>query len=194
MFGSEQFHFLGTFASISLLGWVVTSRARPAARLVALPLCQRGFTICSGLIGRLITASVLFGLALLFSATLFSGNPFGTLGVTIFYVLVGCTIQFLIGLGLAVLCAQPIKGRTFFRVVFFLPLMITPIGIGYSFRMLADTTKGPFSPVWQWIGLGDFGWADRCLDCPLVHRDRRFLAVDPVHLRHPACGARECFP
>jgi multiple sugar transport system permease protein len=24
--------------------------------------------------------------------------------------------------------------------------------------MLADTTKGPFSPLWQWLGLGDFAW------------------------------------
>ena len=79
--------------------------------------------------------------------------------MTLFYVVVGCTVQFLIGLGLAMLCAQPIRGRAFFRVVFFLPLMITPIGIGYTFRMLADTTKGPFSPVWQWVGLGDFAWA-----------------------------------
>ena len=78
--------------------------------------------------------------------------------MTLFYVFVGCTVQFLIGLGLAVLCAQPIRGRAFFRVVFFLPLMITPIGIGYAFRMLADTTKGPFAPVWQWVGLGDFAW------------------------------------
>ena len=78
--------------------------------------------------------------------------------MSLFYVVVGCTVQFVIGLGLAVLCAQPIRGRTFFRVVFFVPLMITPIGIGFAFRMLADTTKGPFSPLWQWVGLGDFAW------------------------------------
>ena len=61
------------------------------------------------------------------------------------------------------ICAQPIRGRAFFRVVFFLPLMITPIGIGYAFRMLADTTKGPFAPVWQWVGLGDFAWVEQSL-------------------------------
>ena len=38
-------------------------------------------------------------------------------------------------------------------------MMITPIGIGYAFRMMADTTKGPFSPVWQFFGLRDFAWA-----------------------------------
>jgi multiple sugar transport system permease protein len=156
-FGSEQFHFLGTFEGISPLGWVFTTAI---ALLLVWWLVRylRGPIWVPGLIGRLITASVLFGIALLFGATLFSGSQFGTLGVTLFYVVVGCTVQFFIGLGLAIVCAQPIRGRTFFRVVFFLPLMITPIGIGYAFRMLADTTKGPFAPLWQWVGLGDFAW------------------------------------
>jgi multiple sugar transport system permease protein len=156
-FGSEQFHFLGTFDGISPLGWAVTVSA---ALLLLWWLVRylRGPIWIPGLIGRLITAAMLFGLALLFAATLFSGSQFGTLGVTLFYVVAGCTVQFFIGLGLALVCAQPIRGRTFFRVVFFLPLMITPIGIGYAFRMLADTTKGPFAPLWQWVGLGDFAW------------------------------------
>ena len=38
-------------------------------------------------------------------------------------------------------------------------MMVTPIGIGFTFRMLADTGKGPFAPIWQWVGLGDFAWA-----------------------------------
>jgi multiple sugar transport system permease protein len=157
LFGSEQFHFLGTFATISPLGWgfLILVGALLAWWLIGY---LRGPIWIPGLIGRMITAAVLFGLALLFAATLFSGTQFGALGVTLFYVFVGCTVQFLIGLGLAVLCAQPIRGKAFFRVVFFLPLMITPIGIGYAFRMLADTTKGPFAPVWQWVGLGDFAW------------------------------------
>jgi multiple sugar transport system permease protein len=157
LFGSEQFHFLGTFGTVSPLGWAFTAAV---GLLLAWWLVRylRGPVWLPGLIGRLITAAVLFGLALLYGATLFSGSQFGTLGVTLFYVLVGCTVQFLIGLGLAVICAQPIRGRAFFRVVFFLPLMITPIGIGYAFRMLADTTKGPFAPVWQWFGLGNFAW------------------------------------
>jgi multiple sugar transport system permease protein len=157
LFGSEQFHFLGTFGTISAWGWAVTM-AVGALLLWWLLRYLRGPVWIPGLIGRLITAAMLFGLALLFGATLFSGTQFGTLGVTLFYVLVGCTVQFFIGLGLAVICSQPIRGRTFFRVVFFLPLMITPIGIGYAFRMLADTTKGPFAPVWQWFGLGNFAW------------------------------------
>jgi len=53
-----------------------------------------------------------------------------------------------IGLGLALLCAQQIAARGFFRVVFFIPLMVTPVGVAYTFRMLADMTQGPLSPIW----------------------------------------------
>ncbi len=157
-FGSEQFHFLGTFNSISMIGWMVTIAAGIGLLWWLVRYVRTQFWWL-GFVGRLITAGFVFGIALLFAATLLSGNNFGTLGVTLFYVLFGCAIQFVIGLGLALLCAQPIRGRTFFRVVFFVPLMVTPIGVGYAFRMMADTTKGPFAPVWQWVGLGEFAWA-----------------------------------
>ena len=159
LFGSEQWHFLGTFEGISALGWIVTIAAAALLIWWLSRYLRGGGVTAVGLIGRLITAGVLFGIAFVFAATLFSGTQIGTLGVTLFYVVVGCTIQFLIGLGLAFLCSQPIRGRTFFRIVFFLPMMVTPIGIGFSFRMLADTGKGPFAPIWQWFGLGDFAWA-----------------------------------
>lgn len=158
-FGSEQFHFLGTFTSISILGWLLLSAVGLWLIWWLIAHVRRGRVWWLGLVGRVITASMLFAITLMFAATLFSGNQFGTLGVTLFYVFAGCSIQFLTGLGLALLCAQPIRGRGFFRVVFFLPLMITPIGIGYIFRMMADTTKGPFTIAWQWIGLADFAWA-----------------------------------
>ena len=161
LFGSEQWHFLGTLDGVSVFGWFM---AAAVAALLAWWLVRyfrgrSGRVGVVGALGRLITASLLFGLAFMFAATLFSGTQLGTLGVTLFYVVVGCGIQFLVGLGLAVLCSQPIRGRTFFRVVFFLPLMVTPIGIGFTFRMMADTGKGPFAPLWQWFGLGDFAWA-----------------------------------
>ena len=68
-------------------------------------------------------------------------------------------MQFCLGLGLALLCAQPIRGRNFFRVIFFMPLMVTPVGIAYTFRMLADMEKGPFAPLRFALHLGEFAWA-----------------------------------
>jgi multiple sugar transport system permease protein len=157
IFGSEQFHFLGTLGPISPLGWAATLVGGILLAWWLARYARADFSLL-GFVGRLITAGLAFGVVLLFAATLLSGRQFGTLGVTLLYVTVGCALQFLIGLGLAFLCSQAIRGRTFFRVVFFIPLMITPIGIGYTFRMMADTTKGPFSPLWHWVGLGDFAW------------------------------------
>ena len=68
-------------------------------------------------------------------------------------------LQFVIGTGLAFLCSQPISGKNFFRVVFFIPLMITPLGVGYAMRMLADVTKGPFEPLLAFLGLSDWVWS-----------------------------------
>ncbi|MDJ0685973.1 MAG: sugar ABC transporter permease [Alphaproteobacteria bacterium] len=158
LFGSEQYHFLGVFTEISVFGWMMIIGAAVFLIWWLIRYVRRKFWWL-GFIGRLITASLAFGLVALFAATTASGNQFGTLGVTLLYVGIGCLVQFSIGLGLALLCSQPIRGKTFFRVTFFVPLMITPIGIGYAFRMLADTQKGPFAPAWQWVGLGDFSWA-----------------------------------
>jgi multiple sugar transport system permease protein len=63
-------------------------------------------------------------------------------------------------LGLALLVVQRLPGRRFFRVVFLLPMMITPVGVAYMFRMVTDTDKGPFTPLWQAFGLSNFSWVN----------------------------------
>jgi multiple sugar transport system permease protein len=158
LFGSEQYHFLGTFTQMSPLGWIAAAVAFAALVWWLFSYARVAFTPL-GFAGRLLTAAFIFGIVLMFSATLLSGNLMGTLAVTLFYVAVGCAIQFLIALVLAGLCAKPIAGKTFFRVLFFVPLTITPAGIGYCFRMLADTGQGPFAPLWKLVGLGDFTWS-----------------------------------
>jgi multiple sugar transport system permease protein len=39
-------------------------------------------------------------------------------------------------------------------------MMITPVGVAYIFRMLTDTTKGPFYPIWRLLGLLNFSWVN----------------------------------
>ena len=157
LLGSEQYHFLGKlsplhWAEVVLLaalavaaGWGLVRRAKAGGGTV-------------GLVGRFVAAVLSLALLALLFSTLRGGAP-GTLVTTLIYVVAGCAVQFAIGLGLALLCAGKIFGRGFFRVAFFLPLMITPVGIAYAFRMLADTGKGPFAPLWRGFGLEEFAWA-----------------------------------
>jgi multiple sugar transport system permease protein len=156
--GPEQVHFLGRLSNVSVLGWIVTA-AMLAAALWWLYRSWKNGASWIGMIGRFISASMAVFLTFLLGATLLSGNPWGTMMTTLFYVLVGCSIQFVVGTALAFLCSQPIRGKNFFRVLFFIPLMITPIGVGYAFKMILDITKGPFQPVWDFIGLQNWAWA-----------------------------------
>ena len=156
--GNDQIHLLGRFNEMSLVGVIISLAVFLWATWWLIKSAQNGASAI-GLLGRVITAFVIVGITLMVSGTALSGNPWGTLGTTLFYVFVGCGLQFAIGLGLALLCSQQIRGKNFFRVVFFIPLMITPLGVGYAFRMIADVTKGPFAPVWAWFGLGAFAWS-----------------------------------
>jgi multiple sugar transport system permease protein len=155
--GNEQAHFLGRLTNISILGWIFT--AVVVALAVWWLIRSWGKTSWIGMIGRLISAAMFIFVGFLLGATLLSGNPWGTLMTTLFYVVVGCTVQFIIGTGLAFLCSQPISGKNFFRVLFFIPLMITPLGVGYAFKMVLDITKGPLQPLWDGIGLQNWAWS-----------------------------------
>ena len=51
-------------------------------------------------------------------------------------------------------------GRRFFRVVFLIPLTITPVGVGYMLRMMTDTDMGPMVPIFRALGLSHYTWVN----------------------------------
>lgn len=89
-----------------------------------------------------------------------TGLP-GTLIVTLYFAILGVILQYLIGLGLALLLTSDLFGKRFFRVIFLLPMMITPVGVAYMFRMVANTSIGPLTPIFRTVfGVsGDYSWA-----------------------------------
>jgi multiple sugar transport system permease protein len=158
--GGEQAHFLGVARSPTPLGWVVFG-AGIGLLFWGLVRAFRGGTSVVGIIARVLGTLVVAWVLWLAVRTLLSpgGRP-GTAMVTVIYVVVGIAVQFTLGLGLAWLLTQGLPGQRFFRVVFLLPMMITPVGVAYMFRMLADTGKGPLQPLWADVGLSDFSWVN----------------------------------
>jgi multiple sugar transport system permease protein len=155
--GTDQVHFLGKAGPLGLVsivflaltvGFILWWLYRSATR-----------TTWVGLLGRTISAAMGIFLAWVMATTLLIGNPIGTLMTTLFYVFAGCFFQFVIGTALAFLCSQPISGKNFFRVIFFIPLMVTPLGVGYAMKMVADVTKGPFQPVLEFFNIQDWVWS-----------------------------------
>jgi multiple sugar transport system permease protein len=167
LFGAQQYHLIGTMKPLETPQWIALGVYAVVILYLLGHYVATSFSVL-GFVGRLISASLATGIVIAALATIPAGGYQGTLITTYFYVLVGVCAQFLIGLGLALLCAQPIRARNFFRVVFFIPLMVTPVGVAYMFRMLADMQKGPFAPLSAAFGLTSWSWATQAWSARLM--------------------------
>jgi multiple sugar transport system permease protein len=159
LFGTEQSHFLGVFKTPTLLGWTIFV-VGAGATIRAFGRAVRGGTLGPGGLAIRFMAGVTFVgfLWLLVGALASNGGRPGALIVTFIFVFAGIGLQLGLGLGLAILCVQAVPWRRFFRVAFLIPLTITPVGVGYMFLMMTDTSKGPLEPIWVGLGLRDFSW------------------------------------
>jgi multiple sugar transport system permease protein len=156
--GDDRAHFLGVTRSPTPLGWLVLGAGLGLLGWGLYRAWRAGASPVGMVLRVLGAAAAAAAMWLLVRTLLADGGRPGTAVVTLVYVLVGIVVQFLLGLGLAYLLTQGLPGQRFFRVVFLLPLTITPVGVAYMFRMLTDTGKGPLHPLWVAVGLGDFSW------------------------------------
>ena len=75
-----------------------------------------------------------------------------TARVTLLFVVGSVGLQYILGLGLAMLLNQEIYFRRFFRVAFLVPMMLTPAAVGYVGRMLFNESQGPINDIIQRLG------------------------------------------
>jgi len=156
--GIDHEHFLGLTGPLTPQGVVVLVAGYGLLALLLYRYARGADRTLGGLAARVLAAVAAGALLLLIVMTVATSGRPGTLVVTMVYVGVDVTVQYLLGLGLALLVVQHLPGRRFFRVVFLLPMMITPVGVAYLFRMLTDTSKGPLYPLWVHFGLTDVSW------------------------------------
>lgn len=78
--------------------------------------------------------------------------------VTVSFVVVSVAIQYVLGLSLALLVNRRLPGITAFRVLFILPMTLTPIAVGYMWRMLFNESIGPLNDLLARIGLAGLPW------------------------------------
>lgn len=156
--GIDRAHFLGVTRAITPVSAAILVAVYAGFVYLLVRYARGRRRTALGLVGRSLAALIAAaGVWLVVDTILTSGRP-GTLVVTIIYVGVDVSVQYLLALGLALLVVQRLPGRRFFRVVFLLPMMITPVGVAYLFRMLTDTSKGPLYPLWTHFGLADVSW------------------------------------
>jgi multiple sugar transport system permease protein len=95
---------------------------------------------------------------------LFSDKRFwNTARVTLIFVVGGVVLQYIVGLGVALLLNQEVRFRRFFRVVFLMPMMLTPAAVGYVGRMLFNETQGPVNDLIRHLGGPIVPWLSNAL-------------------------------
>jgi multiple sugar transport system permease protein len=76
-------------------------------------------------------------------STLFSNPDFlSSLKITFTFVILAIAFEFILGMGLALLLNQDIKGKGIFRALIFIPMMCTNVVIGLMWRLLLNYQYG----------------------------------------------------
>ncbi len=82
-----------------------------------------------------------------------SRDNIAALNRTLIFSFLVTTVQFSLGLGLALLLNQRLKGRTFFRTLFFLPVILGVVIQGLMWKLFLLPNGGPVSEVFGLFGI-----------------------------------------
>ncbi len=81
------------------------------------------------------------------------------LQVTVFFALITIPLQFTISLTLATILFQNIKGKTAFRMVYFLPYIAPLVGTAAAFRIIfSGRANAPVNMIITSLGFESLGW------------------------------------
>jgi multiple sugar transport system permease protein len=77
---------------------------------------------------------------------------------TLIFVLASVFLELVLGFGLALLLNQNIKGRSIFRIIMLVPLMIPPVTAALMWRVMLDSSTGPINYLLYKIGITGPTW------------------------------------
>ncbi|WP_432570705.1 carbohydrate ABC transporter permease [Kineococcus sp. SYSU DK005] len=92
--------------------------------------------------------------------TQFFSEPALTRGFvnTFVYAVITSTAKVVLGLGLGMLLTSRILGRGYLRAVVFFPVLVSSVGVGITFQVLMNPTKGAINAALAVIGIDGPGW------------------------------------
>ena len=92
-----------------------------------------------------------------------------SVGVTLKFSLSVMVLEILLGLFLALLLEEKMKGLRLFRTIFILPIMIAPVVVGLTWRFLYDPSFGVINYFLGFLGIKPQTWlSDPTLALPAV--------------------------
>lgn len=92
-------------------------------------------------------------------AALFSNPDFlNSIRITFTFVFLAISIEFILGMGLALLLNHEVKGKAFFRSMILLPMMCTNVVIGLTWRLLLNYQYGLVNYYLGQLGVAPVEW------------------------------------
>jgi len=91
------------------------------------------------------------------------------LWLTLYFTVLATALQVILGVALALLLNRPFRGKGFFRSIFLLPMVATPVAIALVWMMMYNPTLGVMNYLVGLIRLGPFKWvSDTSLVIPAL--------------------------
>jgi len=91
------------------------------------------------------------------------------LWLTLYFTALATVLQVILGVALALLLNRPFRGKGFFRSIFLLPMVATPVAIALVWMMMYNPTLGVMNYIVGLIRLGPFKWvSDAALVIPAL--------------------------
>jgi multiple sugar transport system permease protein len=78
--------------------------------------------------------------------------------LTLYFTTLATALQVFLGVALALLLNRPFRGKGFFRSIFLLPMVATPVAIALVWMMMYNPTLGVMNYLVGLIRLGPFKW------------------------------------
>jgi len=78
--------------------------------------------------------------------------------VSALYVAGAVALEFVIGMGIALLLKRPLKGMSFFRVALLVPMIVPPVVVGLTWRLMYHPELGLINTFLAKIGLSTPAW------------------------------------
>jgi multiple sugar transport system permease protein len=78
--------------------------------------------------------------------------------LTIYFTLLATALQLVLGIALALLLNRPFRGKGFFRSIFLMPMVATPVAIALVWMMMYNPTLGVMNYLVGLVGLGPYKW------------------------------------
>ena len=85
-------------------------------------------------------------------------NSMGTLYQMVFFCVL---FEYTLGFGLALLLWKQVKAGRFFRLLFIIPMCVTPVVMAVVWKTIFHETLGPLNDILNWFGIAGVPWLSK---------------------------------